>query len=403
MLACEYGLAIAEKNSATINIAYRTRGSSSWTTAIAGNNANAGPWVINKNNTVATSSYEVRVIITDAMGEQATQTYVVASTDCFIDKMPGRRRIGIGAYCEADNTFYIAPDMAPRWGDKSLVPAPRNLLDNSDFSIWQRGNTFTNALVVAYWADRWFGSGNLYRTYEKTTQGCKITANTSGIYIGTQQRVATNGLTPGTYTLVWCFTPSAGCKTYQAQAVSAGVRTTEIVKVTVTDADIEQGYVSCIFGIMCLPDGSNIPVGFSFDIHYAALYEGSYTADTLPEYVPKGYAAELAECMRYYYRIKAYWKWVSAGLCTSATEAQIPIHMPVPMRTVPTVTIPTASLIKVRCGAVASQVPTAVNWNSASDLIDYMQMRATVNGATSGDLAMLYFDNGGVIEFSADL
>lgn len=34
---------------------------------------------------------------------------------------------------------------------------------------------------------------------------------------------------------------------------------------------------------------------------WAALYEGVYTADTLPPYVPKGYAAELAECQRYYY------------------------------------------------------------------------------------------------------
>lgn len=35
-------------------------------------------------------------------------------------------------------------------------------------------------------------------------------------------------------------------------------------------------------------------------IKWAALYEGEYTAETLPPYVPKGYVAELAECMRYY-------------------------------------------------------------------------------------------------------
>lgn len=35
---------------------------------------------------------------------------------------------------------------------------------------------------------------------------------------------------------------------------------------------------------------------------WAALYEGSYTADTLPAYVPKEYAAELAECQWYYRR-----------------------------------------------------------------------------------------------------
>ena len=33
---------------------------------------------------------------------------------------------------------------------------------------------------------------------------------------------------------------------------------------------------------------------------WAALYEGAYTAETLPAYVYKGYAAELAECRRYY-------------------------------------------------------------------------------------------------------
>ena len=37
----------------------------------------------------------------------------------------------------------------------------------------------------------------------------------------------------------------------------------------------------------------------------AALYEGEYTAETLPPYVPKGYAAELAECLIYYRKIKA--------------------------------------------------------------------------------------------------
>ena len=33
---------------------------------------------------------------------------------------------------------------------------------------------------------------------------------------------------------------------------------------------------------------------------YIALYEGAYTAETCPAYVPKGYAHELAECQKYY-------------------------------------------------------------------------------------------------------
>jgi hypothetical protein len=45
---------------------------------------------------------------------------------------------------------------------------------------------------------------------------------------------------------------------------------------------------------------NNFLVGASIDMEWCALYEGEYTAETLPEYQPKGYAAELAECQRYY-------------------------------------------------------------------------------------------------------
>ena len=40
--------------------------------------------------------------------------------------------------------------------------------------------------------------------------------------------------------------------------------------------------------------------GYSVTVEWAALYEGEYTAETLPPYVPKGFAEELAECRRYY-------------------------------------------------------------------------------------------------------
>ena len=44
----------------------------------------------------------------------------------------------------------------------------------------------------------------------------------------------------------------------------------------------------------------NIYAGNVAVINWAALYEGEYTADTLPPYVPKGYVVELAECQRYF-------------------------------------------------------------------------------------------------------
>lgn len=39
-------------------------------------------------------------------------------------------------------------------------------------------------------------------------------------------------------------------------------------------------------------------------VAWAALYSGAYDADTMPEYRPKGYGVELAECQRYYKRVE---------------------------------------------------------------------------------------------------
>ena len=78
---------------------------------------------------------------------------------------------------------------------------------------------------------------------------------------------------------------------------------------------------------------------------WAALYEGSYTAETLPPYVPKGYAAELAECQRYYMKIKAGTNFVfrprnsHSANYYSAWEICPPIIFPKPMRVKPSVEI----------------------------------------------------------------
>lgn len=47
-------------------------------------------------------------------------------------------------------------------------------------------------------------------------------------------------------------------------------------------------------------------------VEWCALYEGEYTVETLPPYVPKGYAAELLECRRYFRRV-ATWETFAYG------------------------------------------------------------------------------------------
>ena len=137
---------------------------------------------------------------------------------------------------------------------------------------------------------------------------------------------------------------------------------------------------------------------------WAALYEGEYTADTLPVYLPKGYAAELLECQRYYYRLVGYWKHAAMGMCTSSTKACIPVRLPVSMRAEPTVTIKDTAQVLVKCGAAEPQVPSEFVYNALqNDMNDIIQVEATVTGATAGSVASLYLQNGGTVEFSAEL
>jgi hypothetical protein len=68
-------------------------------------------------------------------------------------------------------------------------------------------------------------------------------------------------------------------------------------------------------------------------IVWAALYEGEYTAETLPEYHPKGYAHELAECKRYFEKIN----WFS--MIQAVESYYIPCTTWVEKRIVPTITV----------------------------------------------------------------
>ena len=79
-----------------------------------------------------------------------------------------------------------------------------------------------------------------------------------------------------------------------------------------------------------------VPANKTINIYWAALYEGSYTADTIPAYQPKGYAAELSECQRYYYAVDNELflsAWADKNGCLDYT-----VLLPQTMRAIPTVT-----------------------------------------------------------------
>lgn len=156
---------------------------------------------------------------------------------------------------------------------------PRNLLDNSDFTnpVNQRGQT-TYASYFATTFDRWLIASesqdpSVTATVSKTSAGLKFSAASNGkVIFG--QRLPAEALSKN--------------KTYTAVSFKSNGM---LVWGEIGDFVETFGFWSINFNL------SNNDV-----LVWAALYEGEYTADNLPPYVPKGYAAELAECQRYYYK-----------------------------------------------------------------------------------------------------
>lgn len=186
-----------------------------------------------------------------------------------------------------------------------------NLLDNSDFTnpVNQRGEASYSGNFI-YCIDRWV-----------------IAEGASG---SVSVLVEDGGIT---------FTTANGGIVYLIQRVEKGF------------LDTSKDYTRVVY----LNDGSFLITGYidttndAYDavnmtfpsgskIKSAALYEGSYTADNLPPYVPKGYTAELAECRRYYTKfIAGYTLLYGTSGAYDGSDVRLVLPISVTMRIAPTV------------------------------------------------------------------
>ena len=199
---------------------------------------------------------------------------------------------------------------------------PRNLLDNSDFTnpINQRGAT-SYSTQWAYTIDRWFLPGS---TVPITVGEGYVSFCTADQFIGKE-------IKDGYYT--------AAIKLLDGRVFSGSAYYTAGESATML---ANNGVIDCYLMGDAGSDAHprlrfQTVSGEAISFVWAALYEGSYTADTLPPYVPKGYAAEMAECKRYYniipYDMDDYYV---------NTNTEFPTIYPVSfpeMRIIPTVTL----------------------------------------------------------------
>lgn len=215
---------------------------------------------------------------------------------------------------------------------------PYNLLDNSDFvhPVAQAGVNGAHG-ATGYAVDRWMRTSGA--TVSQAADGLKIVSDKTNWTAGIQQRIeakrfadvmtfAVRGVFPVAcrlFVYIGSGATNFGTAYFQGDAAER----TLVLKLTKPDGltgdEVVNVYIS--------PDTES--TGTAAVVRWAALYEGEYTAETLPPYVPKGYAAELAECLRYYRKIKSNNETFSGCAANGVAYAFISLQA---MRIAPTVT-----------------------------------------------------------------
>lgn len=253
-------------------------------------------------------------------------------------------KIAVDSATKADNAEKLA-GKAPEY-----YIQPRNLLDNSDFTnpVTQRGKR-TVSTQYDYPIDRWqfdkssSSLSDASATYS-TSYHYLILRNdntASETWAALYHRVPSESLTPGNYTLVF--------KEHFNNSLVNGISALILMDGSATvlpsafyTPDKDRNVI-IHFTLTAKPTtslliaiytGPGIAVGFD----WACLYEGTYTAETLPPYVPKGYATELNECRRYFYSTMdgAEYAFQGLGMVRESGKGEIEIRFPVQMRSIPT-------------------------------------------------------------------
>lgn len=227
--------------------------------------------------------------------------------------------------------------------------AAHNLLDNSYFpAAWvvnqEKKTTYTGS---GYGIDRWRTnfSGD---TVEVLAGGIRNTVNstTSGWHM---HQILEGGLLAGKSITAACYATAATGTLYLMISCRDS-----------SDSEIDHGYKRITPGLcvasMNVPGGteyirvgvyaysSSVAAGDNVTLQWAALYEGAYTANTLPDYQPKGKAAELAECLPH----SVWTAGQGYGYCASTESVRLNIPVPTTMRVTPS--IPSGLTFRVYAG-----------------------------------------------------
>lgn len=270
-----------------------------------------------------------------------------------------------GAYTAETLPAYVIPDKRIEMIRCGVPLNPPNLLDNSWFvnPINQRG--LTSFAGVGYFIDRW----------ASWAEDNHLNLNANGITVTKSliQGIACDNTK--TYTAAVCLADGSiyvgtGIPENEDFGVwnKVWVTKTEYGVIFYLHAESEQTY------------------------RWAALYEGAYTAETLPAYVYKGYAAELAECQRYYVNTANVWM-----ACHKIRGWGAIVEIPANMRVAPTVLIDSTDGVCIYDNA-SKWVPTTISYTQMNSKSVFIVL-TDVDNTTFGESLLVK----GITGLSADL
>lgn len=271
-----------------------------------------------------------------------------------------------------------------------------NLLDNSDFvhPVAQAGVNGAHG-ATGYAVDRWNRTNGA--TVSQAADGLKIVSDKTSWTAGIQQRIeakrfadvmtfAVRGVFPVAcrlFVYIGSGTTNFGTAYFQGDAAER----TLVLKLTKPDGltgdEVVNVYIS--------PDTGS--TGTAAVVRWAALYEGEYTTETLPPYMPKGYAAELAECLRYYRKIKGDTQTFGGRATGGVAYAYIPLQT---MRIAPTVTV--SGKFYYALGSAQGATAETATAHTANTNRVVVKCAVSVTDACTGLITPL-----GDIDISADL
>lgn len=275
-----------------------------------------------------------------------------------------------------------------------------NLLDNSDFRnpVNQRGASAYGGTGYMYSIDRWI-LPNAKISVSVGSDGIAVTNNDSDPRTIMQRTTALNGY-DGPVTFAVCLADGTIlCGTCVVNS-SAAVERQHLW--AVGDKNV---------GAALYDDGSGykgvgiiVKANTTVNLRWAALYEGAYDAETLPAYVHKGYAAELAECQRYYVRFTTD---VDAMFLPGGSNHNTfygTLHLPVPMRIdSPTVKFENVNLYAYTAGSAITINQLTAPSNSATHGFVALRVAHDTDAIAAGAPGCIRILAGGYIELSADL